>query len=42
MLENNFDSDTLTDLMKNNVFVGPPIDVDAALEKLKGWNKFLG
>ena len=35
MLQENFEPEILADLMKNNVFVGPPIDVDAALKKLK-------
>ena len=36
MLQENFESEVLQDLMKNNAFVGPPIDIDAALRKLKG------
>ncbi|MCD9854464.1 cupin domain-containing protein [Epilithonimonas sp. JDS] len=35
MLRENFEPEVLTDLMKNNAFVGPPIDIDAALKKLK-------
>lgn len=35
MLQENFESEILADLLKNNAFVGPPIDVDAALKKLK-------
>ncbi|RYF89277.1 MAG: cupin domain-containing protein [Chitinophagaceae bacterium] len=36
MLQENFKPDVLEDLMKNNAFVGPPIDIDAAMKKLKG------
>ena len=35
MLGKNFEPEVLTDLMKNNAFVGPPIDIDATLKKLK-------
>jgi len=34
MLKENFDPETLADLMKNNVFVGPPIDVEKALRNI--------
>lgn len=36
MLQDSFEPEILADLMKNNAFVGPPIDIDAALKKLKG------
>ncbi len=36
MLQENFEPEVLEDLFKNNAFVGPPIDIDAALKKLKG------
>lgn len=36
MLQENFEPEVLKDLMKNNAFVGPPIDIAAALKKLKG------
>lgn len=36
MLQENFEPEILADLMKYNAFVGPPIDIDAALKKLKG------
>lgn len=35
MLQENFEPEILADLMKNNAFVGPPIDIDAALKKVK-------
>ncbi|MFC4163516.1 cupin domain-containing protein [Epilithonimonas zeae] len=35
MLRENFEPEVLAALMKNNAFVGPPIDIDAALKKLK-------
>jgi mannose-6-phosphate isomerase-like protein (cupin superfamily) len=35
MLKENFDSETLQDLLKNNAFVGSPIDIDIALKQLK-------
>lgn len=36
MLRENVPAEVLDDLMKTNAFVSPPIDVDAALERLKG------
>ena len=36
MLQENFEPEVLKDLMKNNAFVGPPIDIEAAMKKLKG------
>lgn len=35
MIRDNFEPEVLADLMKNNAFVGPPIDIDAALQQLK-------
>lgn len=35
MLRENFKKETLADLMKNNAFVGPPIDIENSLKKLK-------
>ncbi|RZK38301.1 MAG: cupin domain-containing protein [Pedobacter sp.] len=35
MLRENFTKEVLEDLMRNNAFVGPPIDIEAALKKLK-------
>lgn len=35
MLQENIDAETLADILKNNLFVGPPIDVPAALKKLQ-------
>ena len=35
MLRENLEPEILADLMKNNAFVGPPIDIDATLKKLK-------
>lgn len=35
MLQDSFEPSVLEDLMKNNAFVGPPIDIDSALKKLK-------
>ena len=36
MLQENFEPEDLEDLWKNNAFVGPPIDIEAALKKFKG------
>lgn len=36
MLQENFEPEVLKDITKNNAFVGPPIDIEAALKKLKG------
>lgn len=35
MLQEKFQPEILQDMMKNNAFVGPPIDVETALKKLK-------
>lgn len=35
MLKENFEPEVLQDIMKNNAFVGPPIDIEAALKSLK-------
>jgi len=36
MLQENFEPEVLKDIMKNNEFVGPPIDIEAAMKKMKG------
>ena len=35
MLRENFEPEVLADLMKNNAFVGSPIDIKTALKTLK-------